>query len=550
MKKVFLLVVLGILIGSCSSLEHERKHERFPASGENTVEHPKEEVLRLFQIQSSQIKYDHDLSKTLEMYVGKSFSVGTNGPPGKIQIEFLLNENLPQGISYVPQFHADKIQYKILILHSKDALNDPVATAELFNFLMTISDGTIFMSEFDPYEMYYNALKLDPISAYNWAKIRELAATDIPGSEFNDEEVINEIKKRRESWAKDVEDFREVALKAIKNQKKKEEERRAVIEALDMAGQDLQFKTLVAKNDRKGTAELLKKYLPWAQMPPFEKRYWETYLDVMVNPVPINERVLIYRGLEDDVIYPVIEAGEELEKETAKKEGKIFVMSSLITKNQGTWNRRLRSLTTMYDKYIASNYDLNNEFTQSFRIMTMFGNHADRPDGSPFLSLTPNFNTAYKFGKKRMGAFALDPRLISFNLASPFKDELEFILPLVTFPDDLAGYYDSNIHSGIVNDEKRMISLFKSKLISAHGSHQGEKIFDEVMLKTKKFFASSFTRYDKKEKATNLGLKNGLIANFFNDIYSDKEEKISAHPIKIRPVKESTCTDIISRFWN
>jgi len=64
-----------------------------------------------------------------------------------------------------------------------------------------------------------------------------------------------------------------------------------------------------------------------------------------------------------------------------------------------------------------------------------------------------------------MTAYALDPRLVSFNFASKLKNEVEFLLPLMAFPEDVMGFYDANTHTDGQNSEEFMQKLFREKLI-------------------------------------------------------------------------------------
>lgn len=59
-------------------------------------------------------------------------------------------------------------------------------------------------------------------------------------------------------------------------------------------------------------------------MPPFEKLFWETHLTVMVDPLPLEDRVLIYRGINDDIVQTAQEGGKALSKEELLKSKRYF----------------------------------------------------------------------------------------------------------------------------------------------------------------------------------------------------------------------------------
>lgn len=546
-KTLSFVVILSFLVSSCAYFKTNVDHTDYLRNPATVgVVQTQDEVLQVFEFRSSNKVTKNDYRKTIMSFIQNTLLFrGTYGTGNEVAVEFIEDASLPKGIAYFPEFQVKDNNYKILVLHSKEAVSDPVASAELVNFLRSLRDEKIFMSHFAAFEMYYNAIEQDPISAQNWAKVREIAANMEPTSDFNDAETREALKVRSVDWAKEKEDYNEAAQQAMKAAKKKDLERRAVIDALDKASEDMQFKNLVAKNDRKGVADLLKKYLPWEQMAPFEQRYWENYLDAVANPLPIDQRIFIYRGIDDDFIYSAYKGGKELEKEVAQKNGDVFVMSTIITKNQGTWNRRLRSLTAMNEKFIGTNAALESEYTKSSRIVTMFVNHSKNPQGSPFLSFTPKFSVANLFGSQKMSAYALDPRLVSFNFASKYKNEVEFLLPLMAFPEDVMGFYDAKIHTDGVNSEEYMKKLFKEKLVKAHGEEKADQIFSKVMANSKEYFDSALNRYEGKVTAAAMPKEPNFMVKFFNKIFAKKP----VAPPVVEVKKGAACVDIITSFW-
>jgi hypothetical protein len=161
-------LILTFLITSCSIL----KIQRDPATKE--ILQTQTEVLRVFEFRASKIfKSGEDYRKSIQEYI-----VSTKKNKNLIAIDFVEDSTLPKGVAYFPEFQVKDNYYKIIILHSKDAANDPIASSELLNFLITIRDENYFVSYFSPFEMYYNAMELDPIAVHNWAKIREAAVVD------------------------------------------------------------------------------------------------------------------------------------------------------------------------------------------------------------------------------------------------------------------------------------------------------------------------------------------------------------------------------------
>ncbi|MDD4976250.1 MAG: hypothetical protein PHY93_17970 [Bacteriovorax sp.] len=541
MKKLTFITILNLFITSCSFFTNQR----MPAT--EKVVQADDKILRVFEFRSSSIlNPDKDYRKLIQEYIElKEIFHSISRVGNEVKLKFVEDTTLHKDIAYFPELRVKENFYEIIVFHSKEAVNDAVASSELLNFLIKLNDEKYFISYFASFEMYFNATERDPVALYNWAKIREAANFMEPRIPDYESKVMDEHKIRGNEWSKYKYDYLEMAKKKLKLRKKQDLERRIVIDELDKATDDLQFKNLVAKNDRVGVSNLLKKYLPWEQMAPFEKRYWETYLETVVHPLPLEQRVFIYRGIDDDFLYSAFEDGKELEKVTAQKEEKIFMMSTILSKNQGTWNRRLRSLSAMNEKFIATNEKLENEFTQSARIVTMFVNHSEKAQGSPFLSFTPIFRKAQRFGVHKMAAYAFDPRLLSFNFTSLFSDEVEFLLPLVVFPEDLVGFYDIKNHVNKEITEDKMRNLFKEKLVSAHGDEKGEEIFQKVLKNSADYFDSALNRYNGKKTAIVTDELN-LFAKPFNNISTHK----SVVPtVNIAQDTGVTCMDIIAKFW-
>jgi hypothetical protein len=537
MKNTSLCTLLCLLLTSCS---YFNAHHRHPA--EEPILQTQDEVLQVFEFRSSAITYPgQDYRKTILNYIKTNYLFNRES----VSVEFIEDATLPKGIAYFPEFQVKDNIYKMTILHSKEGIIDPVASAELVNFLRTLQDQKIFMSYFAAFEMYYNALDQDPIAAQNWAKVREIAAQKSTVNEFSDVNITEALRIRGVEWTKEKEDYLEKYKQETKQDKLLEKFRKAEIDILDESPSGQQFKNLVAKNDRSGVAELLKKYLPWNEMAPFEKKYWENYLDCIEHPLPMEKRVLIYRGLKDDFIYSAYQNGKELDKEIAQKDGKIFIMSTMMTKNQGTWNRRLRSLKAMNKKFIGTNSQLDDQYTQSARIITMFVNHSIEPQGSPFLSFTPKFSTAYNFGPNKMSAYALDPRILSFNFASRYHTEVEFLLPLIAFPEDLAAFYDSNFHPGVSNNEEQMKIIFKNKLVKEYGLEKAEDTYQKILNNSKSYFDSVSTRFTSVTDNKNPSSSN-IIATLFNNLF---KKKVITPPVVIPSGDDMTCIDILSSFW-
>ena len=458
-----------------------------------------------------------------------------------VDFEFIKDEKMSTESAYriVPSVEAQS--YKFKIYYSAVGANDLNASAELihfFNQMFTIK----MVSPYAAFELLYNVRAGDFISLQVLAKLRAAAFETIPYDTIGGPDYEAAKPEKLKYWNTINEKFETVERVYNKKIKILENERKEVMDALDKAADDQQFRNLVAKNDRKGAAALLRKYLPWEHMPPFEKLFWENHLAVIADPLPFEDRVFIYRGIDDDIIQVAQEGGKELSREEAIKEQKMFLMSTMMTKNQGTWNRRLRSLTAMYEKFMGTDNAGSSDYTKAVRITNMFTKHSREPKGSPFLSYTPNFSIANSFGSKRNTAYFIDPRIMYFNYASRYAGEIEFLLPIMSFPDDLAAVYDSQIHQG-VGAEAFMKKLAIEKLDRELGSGKGATAFARIELNSKKFFKPVM---GGKVGAVVAAKPDGKIMAFFKNLFGMPTKKAAE---VIDEKSDMACLDLIQTFW-
>lgn len=491
MKKLTsLLLLLCLILSACSSTQTARSIAQEPVS-----EEAKAALDALFTIKlSNTVQAEEDIYKMAESNL-KALVHNT-----KIKMELIEDSSLINETAFKIEPIIEKNEYVFRIKYAENAFNDHSATMNLIHFVDNLLSNS-FNSTYSAFELYYNVLKNDPTAFHAVAKIRKLSLVPLNEghANINYSQYNGFLQGETTVWNKKVQEFAKLEKKNNADKKVLAEERKARMAKLDTLPEDKQFRYLVSINDRNGAADLIKSYLPWEEMAPFEKRFWENHLEIMRNPVPLAERVMIYRGIDDDLIQTPVEAGKKLAVEDAIKEQNIFVMSTMMTKNQGSWNRRLRSLSSMYEKFIGTVKDkITNEGTDEFakaaRITTLFYNHSKKPNGSPFLSFTPNFATANTFGRTRVSAYLIDPRALDFNYASNFAHEKEFLAALVTFPDEIIAVYDANLmppHEGYrdAHIQKLIIQNLENKL----GAAEGIETYKRVTNNSKKFFAGMAT---------------------------------------------------------
>nr|BDT28892.1 hypothetical protein BHI3_23580 [Bacteriovorax sp. HI3] len=530
MRAMSFLLILAFFVSSCTTYFPGTQADRYIANEVN----PPLNADQLFTIKSTtQTKNGEDFIKYLPN------SLQYQG----IKFEVIEDPKMPSSEAYKIVPVVEDQSYKVKIFHSAQARIDQDAVTEL-KALMNQMMGTKFISQFSLFELYYNGKVQDFQSLQVMAKLRKAAITEAGYGVDND--FLQRAQERAEYWKNINEKFDSEERIYNKKVKAQDTARRAVMDALDKASDDQQFRALVAKNDRKGAADLLRKYLPWEQMPPFEKLFWENHLAIMVDPLPYEDRVLIYRGINDDIVQVAEVGGKELARTEAIKEQKIFLMSTMMTKNQGTWNRRLRSLTAMYEKFMGTDNNGSSEYTRAARVTTMFVKHSKEPKGSPFLSYTPKFSVANSFGNKRNTAYFIDPRMMYFNYASKYATEIEFLLPVMSFPDDLAAVWDSELHpEGAGNVEKFLKEKAIEKLNHELGAGKGATTFDRIVLNSNKFFKPVLGG-TTGAVATAAPKPDGKFVGFFKKLFGMPTAKAAE---EITEKSDMACLDLIQLFW-
>lgn len=248
---------------------------------------------------------------------------------------------------------------------------------------------------------------------------------------------------------------------------------RPVFDGLEKQG--AKFNDLVMNNDRAGVRKMLETYLPWDLMEPSEKNAWKTWLEAIEHP-DLENRKVVFRGMDD---YGVLQKA---------KSSDVGILSTVLMKNQGNYTRRLRSLTTLRDRFsvmYASKTPMPDVKNNPSLLVAMI-NHANDPLGSPFLSVSDN-RVAGNFGKKERVALLVDEkRLVPNAMAFAYGTELERLIPVVVFPDEVIYYHGKN--SGWV-DSNRFIQKVEENL--------GRPLKpDEIVstMKPKEFFQMGYER--------------------------------------------------------
>lgn len=433
------------------------------------------ELLEQLQGQGSAAKILRDEIATLNK------AAGPNKP---WEIVFKVVDDLPAGklaqISPVLSGQADNLTIQLLM--TKQGMKNPAVVMEELIHLQQITGAPVPWKKSTELKAF--------VHPYHWAEtvanakagsaqaIEKLARLELEAAQLSedavrfyrkkglfaaDKELIEQYLKTRTAHAEEL--YSEVAKAARldwKNKKASWERAKSVFASLEK--QSLKLNDLVAKGDRKGVRKLIDTYLPWDLMEPSEKKVWKDWLDAI--EFPNKDKVkLVFRGMYDDTIMRA-------------QDGTPYIMSTVLSRNQGNYTRRLRSLSTMREKFGSqalrdaySAYNLPGAKNPG-SVSVLMANHAIEAKGSPFIS-TASYDVATKFGPRQIGAFELEPRRFALNALAPdiYLYQKEHLTPLIIFPDEVAYFHDyaANPVPGVgprdpVNRKKHFLAEVEKRL--------------------------------------------------------------------------------------
>ncbi len=214
---------------------------------------------------------------------------------------------------------------------------------------------------------------------------------------------------------------------------------------------------LILNNDRKGVRQLLEAYLPWTVMEPVEANTWKTWLEAIENP-DWSKTTVAFRGVKYDT--------DKIQRRQTPQ-GEVYgFMSTVLTKNQGNYTRRLRSLATNREKNGDFGSKIRKEKIQTVKITDQMATHATDPVASNFLSFTYDLGIANSFnggvrGTQPLGGILvvkMDSRRLVPNLTTAFTFEMELLAPLIIFPDEVVIYEE-----GVIKDVSHLMIEISEK---------------------------------------------------------------------------------------
>lgn len=305
-------------------------------------------------------------------------------------------------------------------------------------------------------ELYLNASQGSIAAQVGIEKIKLELLND-----YKNGNLADEISHQTKSIQSKILSLEKEAKLQQQLQEKEFRKYRASTDTLDrFESAEQKLNDLILANDRKGTRRLLEAYLPWQVMEPQEKILWQTWLEAIEHP-KLESSIVMARGLDYST-----------DKVQRGARGQIGLFSTVLTKNQGNYTRRLRSLTTNRLKNggkvdveailgLNGGADSSNKGTDALLISNQIKKHSLQPDASNFISFTPSIEVADGFATNALVAVRMDSRRLFFNYTSSFKHELEFLAPLIVFPDEVIAFEEK---TGAPEQAKEALTRFTKRL--------------------------------------------------------------------------------------
>lgn len=326
------------------------------------------------------------------------------------------------------------------------------------------AEGSGAVSQFSFLELLYDLEAGSPAAKERWMQRQALWLDSLEFPEFSTkalaaiagvsegdmkEEIsrlqAEELAKTNEELPrlqKEAKSFR-LRQEKIWNDWKKETQAFEKLEAME-----LKLNDLIVRNDRQGVRRLIETYLPWPLMEPVEVKTWKNWLDAIEFP-RTDKTTVAFRGVDYQTDF--------IQKLETPEGTKIGFMSTLLTKNQGSYTRRLRSLATKRSQNGDDDSPALKKTGAHYKIADQMSLHSIDPVGSVFLSFTPSPAVAHGFiGETKflpadslnakpvpgggLLAVRMDSRRLIPNLPSRHLAEYEYLTPLVVFPDEIVKY--------------------------------------------------------------------------------------------------------------
>nr|WP_295902835.1 hypothetical protein [uncultured Bdellovibrio sp.] len=400
--------------------------------------------------------YSTDLRKTSKAMAEKVSSVAT-----ETHTE-IIPEYTEKGLIFRLRYDETALQNPKLLLKDLALARMLTSTSNYWGTQSSIFEGTMnekLRAEVEsPHaiaELITNVREGSPTAKARWNTLQADLLENVSVKQNILQEMglsSNVIQDIREELKAKSASLDEAAAQHARKQQKALDKWKSETGALDkMEAMQDKLDDLILKNDRKGVRQMLEAYLPWSVMEPVEANTWKIWLEAIEHP-DASKTTVAFRGLKYDT-------DKIQRKQTANGEVYGF-MSTVLTKNQGSYTRRLRSLSTNREKNGDIGFKVHGENIRSTKITDQMTAHARNPVASSFISFTYDPNVAYRFmgqnvTKQVKGenvsvpyggllVVKMDSRRMIPNVPSMYSNEIELLAPLLVFPDEVVKYKEGS----------------------------------------------------------------------------------------------------------
>ncbi|MBX3042046.1 MAG: hypothetical protein KF789_15175, partial [Bdellovibrionaceae bacterium] len=230
--------------------------------------------------------------------------------------------------------------------------NQAVARDKIASIFMA-KGGTTLVTEYGLMELVYNMEAGSPSAKERWMQRQALWLSSLTApkvltealakfTEMDQTVLEKEIARlQAEELAKvnaDLPRLEKEAKSFRARQEKLWDDWKKETQAFEkLEARELKLNDLIVRNDRRGVRRLIETYLPWPLMEPAEAHTWKNWLDAVESP-RADKTTVAFRGVDYKTDF--------IQRLETPEGTKIGFMSTLLTKNQGSYTRRLRSLST------------------------------------------------------------------------------------------------------------------------------------------------------------------------------------------------------------
>lgn len=404
----------------------------------------------------------HSVTHAFEIIVPKALKISNLPPPLLKSRHYLVeykktNLGINIGLKFQTHFTLNRNgQMVFQVQVPRDFKENSFAAHSLKEMIKALIESAAYPEQ--AIERLGNLKNPDPLIIEDLLSLLIIHFEKLESLSETDAALLSSWKKQRLQNREDVRAHK-TKTRVLKTRRK------SLLTQLD-ADQERQLKYLVQKNKRPQVAKLINSYLAWEEMSSVEKKYWLTIIEAIKNPVPLNERLIVFRGLD--------KKNNRLHLGEWKNNIRPFIFSIMLDKNQGSYNRRLRSLETMYTKRPTATHtvpSLDHRYSRSQRVSNLSKNHSQDPIASPLISFTSDIRVAKEFAQMGLLAVALDPRLLLPGSLNPFGEN-EWLAPILTFPEDTLFYLEKSHHL----DEKNFWNEVEHSLQPLYGAIETRKL--------------------------------------------------------------------------